>query len=268
MYKAAGRPVKLASLILIIIGVILLVLTIIFGGKFNIALPLVFILLGGVFFILALAGQQKTSWASILFIPGGLLVAMGIVLLVSTLTADGRSWAYSWLLLVTGLGFGLVLTSRQQAWPSLVGLIGWGMALLGITFFVVFGAITGGLFIQIMAPVMIILGGLMLFWLRLENVLPEPVLRRLHLAAPPADAKDTQAPFTPASGQMIEALSARELEVLRLVDEGLSNQQIALRLNVAQSTVKTHINNIYAKLEVETRTQAIGKAHDLKLIIN
>ena len=52
----------------------------------------------------------------------------------------------------------------------------------------------------------------------------------------------------------------RELEVLRLIDAGLSNQQIADKLSVAPSTVKTHINNIYGKLGVQTRVQAVTRA--------
>ena len=61
-------------------------------------------------------------------------------------------------------------------------------------------------------------------------------------------------------------LSERELEVLRLVADGLSNQDIAARLVIAVSTVKTHVNNIYAKLGVETRTQAVARARQLQLL--
>jgi LuxR family transcriptional regulator, maltose regulon positive regulatory protein len=50
-----------------------------------------------------------------------------------------------------------------------------------------------------------------------------------------------------------------------LVEQGLSNQEIAARLNIAASTVKTHINNIYGKLAVQTRTQAIRRARELGL---
>ena len=265
MNATVGRPVKLASLILIIIGVVLLVLTIIFGDSFAIALPIVFILLGGGFFILAYAALKKFSWASILFIPGGLLIALGIVLLFNVITGDEKAWAYSWLLLIAGLGFGLILASRQQTWRPLVEWIGWGMAILGITFFAVFGAIAGGLFIQIMAPVMIILGGLLLYSLHIETVLPEPLLRRLHLISSPVNLNVAETLAGPAN-RAADLLSSRELEVLRLVDEGLSNQQIALRLNVAPSTVKTHINNIYTKLDVQTRVQAVRRAHDLRLL--
>jgi LuxR family maltose regulon positive regulatory protein len=65
---------------------------------------------------------------------------------------------------------------------------------------------------------------------------------------------------------MAEPLSERELAVLRLIDQGLSNQEIADRLVVAVSTVKTHINNIYGKLGVASRTQALARAHEIKLL--
>jgi LuxR family maltose regulon positive regulatory protein len=62
---------------------------------------------------------------------------------------------------------------------------------------------------------------------------------------------------TPA---LVDPLSERELEVLRLIAAGLSNREIAAELVVAISTVKTHINNIYRKLDVSSRTQAVARA--------
>jgi len=61
-------------------------------------------------------------------------------------------------------------------------------------------------------------------------------------------------------------LSSRELEVLQLIAEGLSNQQIAGRLFVSLNTVKTHTSNLFLKMEVERRTQAIEMAKRLGLI--
>lgn len=63
-----------------------------------------------------------------------------------------------------------------------------------------------------------------------------------------------------------EPLSERELEVLRLVSAGMTNAQIAVDLVVALSTVKTHINNIYGKLEVQNRTQAVARAREIHLL--
>lgn len=65
---------------------------------------------------------------------------------------------------------------------------------------------------------------------------------------------------------LVEPLSPRELTVLRLIAEGLSNQEIAAQLVVALSTVKKHINNIYSKLDARSRTQAIARARALDLL--
>jgi len=61
-------------------------------------------------------------------------------------------------------------------------------------------------------------------------------------------------------------ISARELEVLQLMATGLSNQQIAERLFVSLNTIKTHTSNLFLKLEVERRTQAIEKGKRLSLM--
>jgi LuxR family maltose regulon positive regulatory protein len=65
---------------------------------------------------------------------------------------------------------------------------------------------------------------------------------------------------------LIEPLSQRELVVLRLLAQGCSNQAIADELVIAVSTVKKHINNIFGKLGVANRTQAINRARDLGLL--
>jgi len=61
-------------------------------------------------------------------------------------------------------------------------------------------------------------------------------------------------------------LTPRELEVLQLMAQGLSNQEIADQLFVSLNTIKTHISNVLSKLEAERRTQAIQKAKALKIL--
>lgn len=65
---------------------------------------------------------------------------------------------------------------------------------------------------------------------------------------------------------LVEPLTQRELEVLRLICQGCSNQEIAAALIVSVNTVKKHTNNIYGKLEVRNRAQAILRAQEIALI--
>jgi LuxR family maltose regulon positive regulatory protein len=65
---------------------------------------------------------------------------------------------------------------------------------------------------------------------------------------------------------LIEPLSERELEILRLMAEGMSNQEIAQKIIVTVGTVKWHLNNIYGKLDVRSRTQALARAREFGLL--
>ena len=65
---------------------------------------------------------------------------------------------------------------------------------------------------------------------------------------------------------LLEPLSQRELEVLHLIAQGLSNQEISERLFLALSTVKGHNLNIFGKLQVQRRTEAVARARELGLL--
>jgi LuxR family maltose regulon positive regulatory protein len=88
------------------------------------------------------------------------------------------------------------------------------------------------------------------------------------LAAFPVTTTETSEPTKPqpAKFELIEPLSERELEVLQLIAEGLTNQEIASRLFLALNTVKSHSRNIYGKLNVHSRTQAMARAQALGLL--
>lgn len=65
---------------------------------------------------------------------------------------------------------------------------------------------------------------------------------------------------------LVEPLSYREIEVLQLIARGLSNQEIAGRLHISLSTVKGHTSNIYGKLAVHNRLQAVAKAEEMGIL--
>lgn len=104
-------------------------------------------------------------------------------------------------------------------------------------------------------------------WLALKLVKPKKeietivVEKNIYITAP--DEETLQAMET--ERQKL-GLSSRESEVLQLMAEGLSNQEIADRLFLSLATVKTHSSNLFLKLDVKRRTQAVEKARQLKLI--
>jgi LuxR family maltose regulon positive regulatory protein len=82
---------------------------------------------------------------------------------------------------------------------------------------------------------------------------------RVALSTSPSVHAEHELPPPP----LVEPLSERELEVLRLIADGLSNRDIAAELIVAVTTVKKHASNIYGKLGVRSRTEAVARARDL-----
>ena len=104
-----------------------------------------------------------------------------------------------------------------------------------------------------------------------EGIMPDYVARLL--AAFEGLTKDEGLTTQPASSvtrsgrsSLVEPLSPRELEILRLITQGLSNREIGERLFLALDTVKGHNRRIFDKLQVQSRTEAIARARELDLL--
>lgn len=101
-----------------------------------------------------------------------------------------------------------------------------------------------------------------------RGTMPDYTARLLAACAAnrPRPAAGAVRPASSAAQPLIEPLSERELEVLRLIAEGLSNQEIRERLFLALDTVKGHNRRIFDKLEVQRRTEAVARARELGLL--
>jgi DNA-binding CsgD family transcriptional regulator len=89
----------------------------------------------------------------------------------------------------------------------------------------------------------------------------------LRLTRPKIVEVEVNGPFERDDAKIANlGISKREYEVLELIAAGLSNQDIADKLFVSTSTVKTHVSNVLAKLDASRRTEAIARAKELRII--
>jgi LuxR family maltose regulon positive regulatory protein len=99
-----------------------------------------------------------------------------------------------------------------------------------------------------------------------QGLMPAYVEKLLAACAAAAHKSDGTVPRPPPAQSLIEPLSQRELEVLHLMAEGLSNQEMCARLFLALDTVKGHNRKIFGKLQVQRRTEAVARARELGLL--
>jgi DNA-binding CsgD family transcriptional regulator len=257
---------------LAVAGAALLALYLLLGPLVSAGLPLVFLMLAAGFVLLSRTLLRDEAWGAFFYIPAGILAALGLVFFINVVTGDWNAWAYAWLLLLAGAGLGTALAGRAlpESWPAARPMIfyGVGLAFAAVTFFAVFGAITGGPFIQLMAPILLVLGGFGLYAMRGVIALARgasPAREAVEPGDPPRQHAALAGPAE-AVEPLVEPISPREMEVLRLIAQGLTNAEIAARLVLAQSTVKTHINSLYGKLGVQGRVQALKRARELRLL--
>jgi LuxR family maltose regulon positive regulatory protein len=99
-----------------------------------------------------------------------------------------------------------------------------------------------------------------------QGVVPEYVGQLLEAYISPARSSQPARLIGQDQADLVEPLSDRELDVLELIAEGLSNQEIAGQLHISLSTVKGHTTSIYGKLGVHKRTQAVATAQTLGIL--
>src|SRR5579871_939209 len=99
-----------------------------------------------------------------------------------------------------------------------------------------------------------------------QGMLPDYTSKLLAVFESKQQQSEASALQPPSAHPLIELLSPREREVLQLIAQGLSNQEISERLVLALDTVKGHNRNIFDKLQVQRRTEAVARARELGLL--
>ena len=157
-----NRGSLVAGVILIGLGVLFFLFNLLPGVNFNKLWPVIFILLAAGFFIPPLLWPQQRQELSGLFIPGSIMLMLGLIFFYNTFTNDWASWAYVWTLIPGGVGLGLCLGSWYGGWGKDSMAVGQWMLAISVLVFGLFGTLFGSPALKIAGPILLILAGVLL----------------------------------------------------------------------------------------------------------
>lgn len=155
-----NRSLILIAVFLIALGILLMAATLIpgFGALFS--WNIVFYILAAIFFLPALVWFRLRRELAALFIPGSILLTLGVIFTYNLASGDWVSWAYSWLLIPAGVGLGLLLAAWVGSWGRGAVLAGSWLVLVNVALFSLFSTLFGGESIKLFGAVLLILCGL------------------------------------------------------------------------------------------------------------
>jgi len=157
-----NRGSLVAGVILIGLGVLFFLFNVIPGFNLDTLWPMIFILLAAGFFIPPLLWPQARQGLSGLFIPGAIMLMLGLIFLYNTFTNDWAAWAYAWTLIPGGVGLGLWLGSWYGKWGKDSMAVGQWMLAISVLVFGLFGTLFGSRPLKIAGPILLILAGVLL----------------------------------------------------------------------------------------------------------
>lgn len=150
------------ALLLITMGALFLAFQLVPGLTVGAAWPVIFLFIAGGFFLPAVLWPAQRSGLAGLYIPGAIMLTLGVIFLYNVITRDWASWAYAWLLIPGGVGLGLWMASAVGRWGPAVASVGVVMLLICVALFSIFGALFGGPILKAAGPIVIIGAGLFL----------------------------------------------------------------------------------------------------------
>jgi hypothetical protein len=157
------------AVILIGLGTLILILNLIPGLTFSKTWPIIFFVLAAGFFIPPVVWREARKGLSALFIPGSILLVLGLIFLYCTLTRDWVVWAYAWTLIPGGVGLGILLASWYGEWGQVTTMTGIWMCVISLMVFGLFGALFGQAVLKALGSILLILGGGLLLYRSLRK---------------------------------------------------------------------------------------------------
>jgi hypothetical protein len=155
------RSSTVVALILIGLGALFLAFNLIPGLQLGRTWPVIFFLIAAGFYLPAFLWPASRQGLAALFIPGSIMLTLGLIFFYNTLTDDWAAWAYAWTLIPGGVGLGLALASRFGEWGRSTMWVGIWMMVGSVVVFGFFGALFGGVALRTIGPIALIIGGVL-----------------------------------------------------------------------------------------------------------
>jgi len=160
--NTTNRGTSAVALILIGLGVLFLIFNLVPGLSLGRTWPVIFFVLAAGFYLPPIVWAESRQGLSALFIPGSVMLTLGLIFLYNTLTGDWGSWAYAWTLIPGGVGLGLALAARFGQWERRVVATGLWIMVGSLVVFGFFGMLFGGALLRWLGPALLIAGGALL----------------------------------------------------------------------------------------------------------
>ncbi len=158
----AYRGSIIFGVVLIVIGVIFLAFALVPGLSLNLSWPVIFYVMAAAFAVPYFVWPEAKKGLAALFIPASIFLSLGLIFTYTVLSEDWAAWAYAWLLIISGVGFGLAVASTLGDWGKTVVWVGIWMLGISIGLFGLFATLFGVPLLKTIGSALVILVGIML----------------------------------------------------------------------------------------------------------
>ncbi len=163
LLKSSNRALLIVALYLILMGILFAALMLIPGVTLFTAWPIIFVVFGITLFLPAFIWPSSRSGLAALFVPGTMIVLLGLLFQYTTLTGDWAAWVYAWLLIPASFGLGLLLAGKSGGWSRSVGTFGLGIFTLFAVAYGLFAVLMGATFMKALGAGLVLLSGILIF---------------------------------------------------------------------------------------------------------
>jgi len=159
--KETNRGTLITGIVFLALGAILIVLNLIPGIRISQWWPLIIVALGVAFFLPVFIWPGSRHGLAGLFIPGTIILLLGLLFLYNTLAHDWGSWAFAWLLIPASVGFGIFLGAWTGEWGKGSKTAGLWIGVISLAAFSFFAALFGSIIMKSLGAIFLVLTGVL-----------------------------------------------------------------------------------------------------------